>query len=143
MPGPCWSSSIERGRHSVSEVLEGRRRERARLIEAARSHVIRLKGTLPLIAAAVVGSVARGDFNAWSDVDVVVVAESLPERIPDRSGLLATDAPGGVQTVGFTVEEFELAWRKGNPLAREATDAGVVLMGEAFLRTPRSGRSPT
>jgi predicted nucleotidyltransferase len=87
-----------------------------------------------VLAAAVVGSVARGDFNVWSDVDVVVVAEGLPERAPDRGLLLVTDAPGRVQPVGFTPEELAMALRRGNPLAREAVTSGVVLSGGELLR---------
>jgi uncharacterized protein len=121
------------GRLSVADVLSERRRERERLIELARSYVAGLHKRVPVAAAAVVGSVARGDFNVWSDVDVVVVAEPLPARSPERSGLLLEDAPAGVQPVGFTPQEFEYAWQAGNPLVREATELGVVLAGKDFL----------
>ena len=117
----------------MAEVLASRRREQERLIELARSYAERLSVRVPLAAAAVVGSVARGDFNVWSDVDVVVVAEPLPTRSPERSGLLLEDAPAGVQPVGFTPEEFEAAWRARNPLVREAVGLGVVLAGKDFL----------
>jgi hypothetical protein len=92
------------------------------------------------IAAAVVGSVARGDFNVWSDVDVVV-AEEVPERMPDRAALLTADAPGRVQPVGFRPDEFDAARRKGNRLAREASEAGVVMAGGDFVRQ-RSRSAP-
>jgi hypothetical protein len=117
----------------VAEALSERRQERERLVALARGYVQALSRRLPVPAAAVVGSVARGDFNVWSDVDVVVVAPGLPERLPDRTALLSSDAPGGVQPVGFQPAEFERAWRKGNPLAREATSVGIVLQGEDFL----------
>jgi len=81
----------------------------------------------------VVGSVARGDFNVWSDVDVVVVSEGLPARAPDRAAVLAADAPPGVQPVGFTPDEFRRAWERRNPLARSVAGEGVVLLGEAFF----------
>lgn len=45
----------------------------------------------------VFGSVARGDFNLWSDIDVLVVADNLPERWLDRLGRLA---PLGKNTAG-------------------------------------------
>jgi predicted nucleotidyltransferase len=118
----------------MSEALAQRRRERDRLIELARSYVERLARRRPLVAAVVVGSVARGDFNVWSDVDVVVVAEGLPERAPERGDALGEDAPGGVQPVGFTPDEFVQALGRGNPLAREAVTRGIVLLGGEFLR---------
>ena len=79
----------------MADVLAERRRERDELIGLARSYVERLAGELDVVAAAVAGSVARGDFNVWSDVDVVVVAPGLPERAPDGLRLLGADAPAG------------------------------------------------
>jgi len=117
----------------MAEALAERARERERLIELARSYVERLSRRRPLLAAAVVGSVARGDFNVWSDVDVVIVAADLPERAPDRGRLLVEDAPGGVQPVGFTPEELTEALRRGNALAREAVTSPVVLLGGELL----------
>jgi hypothetical protein len=117
----------------MSEALAERARERERLVELARGYVQRLAERHPVLAATVVGSVARGDFNVWSDVDVVVVAEGLPERAPDRGLLLAADAPGGVQAAGFTPEELAEALRRGNPLAVEAVTSGVVLLGGELL----------
>jgi hypothetical protein len=64
---------------------------------------------------------------------VVVVAEGLPARAPDRAAVLAADAPSGVQPVGFTPEEFRRAWEWQNPLARSVAGEGVILLGEAFF----------
>jgi hypothetical protein len=115
------------------DALAERSQERDRLIELARSYVDRLVARVPLVAAAVVGSVARGDFNVWSDDDVVVVAETLPERAPERGRILGEDVPGGVQPVGFTPAEFEAALGRGNPLAAEAVSMGIVLLGPEFF----------
>ena len=117
----------------MADVLAERRREQELLIGLAREYVERLCGRLDIEAAVVVGSVARGDFNVWSDVDVIVIAEGLPQRAPDRLGLLALDAPPRVQPVGFSKDEFEEARRKRNPLVLEATERGVVLAGETVL----------
>lgn len=117
----------------MADPLAERTIERERLIELARDYVERLAARLSLVAAAVVGSVARGDFNVWSDVDVVVIADALPVRVPDRAALLAADLSPGVQPVGFTPDEFVAARARGNALAREAVEAGVILVGEAFF----------
>ena len=123
----------------MADALAERARERDRLIGLGRTYVERLSRRRPVVAAAVVGSVARGDFNVWSDVDVVVVAESLPERAPARSGALAEDVHGGVQPIGYTPAEFGEALARGNPLAREAVTTGVVLLGADFLRKSAEG----
>jgi hypothetical protein len=127
------------GRLSVPDVLAERRRERERLIGLARGYVERLAARLPVDAAVVVGSVARGDFNVWSDIDVVVVAEGLPERAVDRLGLLLEGAPVGVQPVGFSKSEFRHALAKRNRLAHEALEGGVVLLGEELIGSLRVG----
>ena len=119
---------------STADVLARRGREREELLALARGYVERLSLRLPVVAAAVVGSVARGDFNVWSDIDVVVVAAELPERTPDRAALLGADAPMRVQPVGFRPEEFDAALRKRNRLAQEAAEAGFPLAGADFFR---------
>ena len=118
----------------MADVLDRRRRERERLIAVARGYVERLSERLPVVAAAVVGSVARGGFNVWSDVDVVVVAPGLPQRVPDRLRLLGADAPPGIQPVGFTPAELQAARRRRNPLIEELAERGVTLVGEDLLR---------
>ncbi|MDQ3850928.1 MAG: nucleotidyltransferase domain-containing protein [Actinomycetota bacterium] len=122
----------------MADAVAERVRERERLVGLARDYVAHLAVRHEVMAAAVVGSVARGDFNVWSDVDVVVVVEHLPDRVPDRATLLAQHVPAGVQPVGFTPAEFRTAWTKGNPLVRE-TAAGIALLGEGFLRLVASG----
>lgn len=118
----------------MTEALAERARERERLLGLARDYVERLAARHPVLAAAVVGSVARGDFNVWSDVDVVVVVQHLPERAPDRAMLLVEGAPGGVQAVGYTPDELAAALRRHNPLAEETVTTGVVLVGGEVLR---------
>ncbi len=117
----------------MPDVLAERRAEQERLLGLARDYIRRLSGRIPVLAAVVVGSVARGDFNVWSDVDVLVVAEDLPERAPERAAALGLDAPARVQPVGFTPRELAEAARRGNPLAREALEVGVVLTGGDIL----------
>lgn len=108
--------------------VEERYAERARLVGLARDHVRRLCERLPVRQAAVVGSVARGDFNVWSDVDVVLVVEDLPERTLDRLELLMEGRPPEVQPIGFTPDELEDARRRGNPLVVELDSIGISLL---------------
>lgn len=114
----------------MSDVLESRRRERTELIALAHRYVDDLAQRVNVIAAAVAGSVARGDFNVWSDIDVVVVAEELPTRTPDRMTVLMEGVFPRVQPVGFTPEEFRVAVRRKNRLVLEALDSGVLLNGD-------------
>ena len=118
-----------------------RRIERHRLIELARAHAETVKARLPVIAVLLVGSVARGDFNVWSGVDVVVVAEALPEQPSARGALLKDGAPAGVQVVGFTRIELRKAAKQANRLVLDLAAHGILLTGdgsviaEAFMPT--------
>ncbi len=102
--------------------------EQERLVALAREHVQRLSARLRIREAAVVGSVARGDFNVWSDVDVVVVADALPERMPDRAAVLMEGRPPRVEPIGFTPEELEDARRRSNPLVVELDSIGISVL---------------
>jgi uncharacterized protein len=115
----------------MHEVVVRRQAERESLIALAGEYVAALAARVPVRAAYAAGSVARGDFNVWSDIDVVVVADTLPDRVPDRTALLTSEAPPRIQPIGFTPEEFERARRKRNPLVLEALALGVRLDGRA------------
>lgn len=117
----------------MAKTIERRRRELEELRERARHYVHRLADRIPIRAAAIAGSVARGDFNVWSDIDVVVVSDALPARVPDRGLVLIEDAPGRVQPIGYTTEEFERAYRRGDRLVHEVVETGVVLWGDDFF----------
>ncbi len=108
--------------------IEERYAERERLIGLAREHASRLCERLAVRQAAVVGSVARGDFNVWSDVDVVVVVEQLPDRTLDRLELLMEGRPPRVEPIGFTPAELAEARRRRNPVVVELDSIGISVL---------------
>lgn len=112
----------------TTDPLERRRDEREERLARAREHVERLNERMSVIGAAVAGSVSRGDFNLWSDVDVVVVSDDLPAPGPARGEALG-DAASGLELHGYTSAEFARALERGDRLAREAVERGVVLIG--------------
>jgi uncharacterized protein len=113
-----------------ADPLDRRRAERDRRIACAREHVEALARRMPLRGAAVAGSVASGDFNLWSDFDVVVVSDALPAPGSARATALATGAAPGLELHGYTSAEFARALARGDRLAREAVERGVLLTGE-------------
>ena len=119
----------------TADPLERRRAERDRLLARAREHVEGLARRMPVAGAAVVGSVARGDFNVWSDVDLLLVFRSPAAKSPARLAALVAIAPPGIQIVAWSTDEFVQACRAGNPIAREALAVGEVLHGEGVLRS--------
>lgn len=113
----------------AAEVLARRRARREALLDEARAFVLGLGPDLGVRAVVVYGSVARGDFNAWSDVDVLVVAERLPDDYRDRLAALGWPAPGPVEPLAWTPAEHARQRARRNPIAVEADDIGVWLVG--------------
>ncbi|PZS22661.1 MAG: DNA polymerase III subunit beta [Acidimicrobiales bacterium] len=104
-----------------------RRAEQAYLLELARDYERGL-GLAGVRAVVVFGSVARGDFNLGSDVDVLVVVDDLPERLRDRLELLSSAVPR-VQALGWTSDELATQLRRGDPIAVGIYETGVVIQG--------------
>lgn len=116
------------------EVVEGRRRLRENIIEEA----TRWASKLPFKATAIlIGSYARGDFNLWSDVDILLISECLSGNPIER--LKALDIPSGFQVIPLTLKEYgKLLHRWGNPIV-EAVRSGVVLRDDFKIAKSDNG----
>ncbi len=110
-------------------IVVRRRAEQEARIRCAADWAHELAKRLDLVAVVVFGSSARGDFNKWSDIDVLVVANELPEGARERLALLTELAPIGVQPVGWTPNEFADRRRRNDPIARECDGVGVTVLG--------------
>lgn len=114
---------------SVQAVAARRRRERAAAIDVARRYAVTLAEDIPVVAVVVFGSYARGDFNTWSDIDVLVISDALPTGFRERIDVLWRHRPPGLEPVGWTVAEHAERRRRRDPIATEADAAGVVVLG--------------
>ena len=111
------------------------------MIQAARTYIRTKVGVIPIRAAYVVGSVARGDFNQWSDIDVVIVADGLSPRALDRIDLFS-DRPPGIEVFAYTPRELEQERERKNPIVLEAGHIGIdLLAGPEGRLQPRAQRS--
>lgn len=108
----------------IVEAVHRRRKEREELLAWARSYADGLPDDLAVVGAAVVGSVARGDFNLWSDVDVLVVAIEVPDRLE-----AAAPWPAWLQPVVWKPDEWHHRLSRDDPMAAEAVHAGVWVRG--------------
>lgn len=117
---------------TAAEVIARRRASRLALLTLARAHLGALPGEVRVLAAVVVGSVARGDFHDSSDVDLVLVADALPDDPGERWTLVASPH-GVVQPVAWTAREWRAAGRRRNPMVVDALDHGVWLVGSPAL----------
>lgn len=114
----------------VEAVIERRRAQRRALIARTRQWAAELEPRLSLRAAVVFGSVARGDFNRWSDVDVLLVSDDFRGNPLERVEALGPRPPL-VQPITWTPAEWRAQLARKNPIAIEAVADGVWLAGGA------------
>jgi predicted nucleotidyltransferase len=114
----------------VRAIVDRRRAEQAAAFDTARRYAEALATEVPLTAAIVFGSYARGDFNTWSDIDVLVISDHLPDNGRARLDLLWRYVEGGVSPVGWTVREHEARRRMRDPIATEVEAVGVTVATE-------------
>lgn len=112
----------------AERVLERRRAQRNVLVENARRFADELTERIELRAAVVIGSVARGDFNVWSDVDLLVIADALPARSLERLAAVEPRPPL-IQPIPWTPAEWRSELGRRNPMALEAMERGIWLRG--------------
>lgn len=124
----------------MERVIEKRIREWRRVVEKARSWALslRLEATVVLV-----GSYARGDFNVWSDVDIVIVSPAFKGLNPIER-LKTVDAPPGFEIIPWTPEELDRMIAKKNPLALELVEHGIILRDDLGLKGYiRRSRNPS
>jgi uncharacterized protein len=74
------------------------------------------------------GSVARGESDPWSDLDLIIVAETdrpFLERFKDFAGLY--DVWSSLDLLIYTPAEFQRMVADENPLVMQALREGVLL----------------
>jgi predicted nucleotidyltransferase len=83
-----------------------RKREYEVLLAEARGFAERLRNVLPDARVWLYGSVARGDWNLHSDIDLLVVG-GVPKDPLERSTFLYQFTTGREEPKGLTVAEFD------------------------------------
>ena len=119
------------------EILQRREGQRARWLNMARAYAERLRERLGKVTAVVYGSVARGDFNLGSDVDILIVAEGLPNHPLVRMDLLYSCLEGPLEPRGYTVTEFRTLRAKGHPFLATVLREGVAVTDDLSLVNER------
>ncbi|PUA31496.1 MAG: hypothetical protein B9J98_05975 [Candidatus Terraquivivens tikiterensis] len=110
------------------EIIERRKKERTRIIEEAREWVSTLGFRLTVI---LIGSYARGDFNLWSDVDILLVSDVFQGNPLNR--LKMVNPPPGYEVIPVNTYEFLENMRKKNVLIQEASKHGIILRDDLNL----------
>ncbi len=106
-------------------------RKREQALREAIEFVRCVSRKLKIVHAWLYGSYARGDFNEWSDVDVLIVVEDdLPARPVDRLSIIeeCLERYPSIEPVVVTVKEFEKMRQKRNPIVVDVEHHGVNLL---------------
>jgi len=114
------------------EVIKKRVRQRENVIELIRRWVGGMRFT---VTAVIIGSYARGDFNVWSDVDVLLVSDYFLGNPIER--LRHIDPPPGVEVIPLRIDEFERLREKRDPIAVEANSLGIVVRDDLRIFSRR------
>ena len=96
------------------------------LREYARRAVDRGARTVILI-----GSLARGDYTAFSDADIVIVSDNVPERSLDRiTDFIDPTLSVDVEPRVYTSRELLKMAEEGRKIVREILEYGKLLAGD-------------
>lgn len=114
---------------SAGEIVARRRAGRRERLAAAGRYAEAVRARIPVRAVVVFGSVARGDWHAGSDIDVLIVAD-VPAgmRMLDRLEA-AGPVHAGVQPLVWTIREWSQRWTRDDRYARACVEEGVWLVG--------------
>lgn len=78
-----------------------------------------------------IGSLARGDYTAFSDADVLIIADNVPRRPIDRlKKFIDPLFPIDLDVRVYTSEEFLSMAEKGMRIVKETVKHGLVIAGD-------------
>lgn len=119
------------------EVIKERARRREEYLREARKFAECVLRKLSNSTVIVYGSVARGDYNEWSDIDVLIVtSNNIPQKPMERLDLVYEYVRRGlpIEPVIVTYDEFIKLLNRKNPLIIDALERGVVLVDKLNIR---------
>jgi len=115
---------------SCVEILRRRLLEWLSVVKTVDEYSRVLRTRLGRVSIILHGSFARGDFNVWSDVDLIIVSEKFYGiRVLDRYDLL-NPTPPRVEPIPLTPEEFEANLEK--PVWRHALNRGSIIFVDDY-----------
>ena len=81
------------------------------------------------------GSLARGDFNERSDVDIIIISSNLPKSYYKRAKLLYNliETFDPIEPIGFTPDEFIKMIKKRHCTSLFAMDEGKAIYGKKYF----------
>ena len=113
---------------SLDDVIRKRGAEGERVINELRDYAAKLRGRFGRLTVILYGSYARGDFNLWSDVDVLIISGHFRGTDFVTRCVELNDAPPKLEPICWTPEEAFKALAK--PWWREVLKHHVVIIDD-------------
>ena len=108
------------------KIPKERIREWLNALDTAKRYADQLHEALGPVTVLLHGSFARGDFNLWSDIDLIIISSRFTNTRPlDRYNILP-DNPPRVEPIPLTPEEFLNLLEK--PAWKQALTRGTVII---------------
>ena len=112
---------------SKMEIVEKRIEERNKIIQEAKAY----SKTLPFkCSVLLIGSYARGDFNLWSDIDLLIIGNFNGNPLERLKNI---DFPSGYEIIMLTPEEINTMKMKSDEFTTDALKDGVILRDDSGI----------
>ena len=84
-----------------------------------------------VMAIVLIGSLARGDYTAFSDADIVIIVKNDSRRFVDRiAEYIDTDLGIDVEPRVYTVDEIMGMCKERRRIVKEIAEHGILLAGD-------------
>ena len=82
-------------------------------------------------AVVLIGSLARGDYTAFSDADIIVISDNVPEKPMERlRDFIDPTLPVDVEPRVYTMKEFLKMAKEGRKVVKDVVKYGILLAGD-------------
>ena len=109
------------------EIIEKRKREREKVIKQVKEFARHLKSKCTVL---LIGSFARGDFNLWSDVDLLIIGNFSGNPLERLKNI---DLPAGYEAILLTPDELISRRGKNDSFIEEALQQGIIVRDDFGL----------
>ncbi|MCD6254776.1 MAG: nucleotidyltransferase domain-containing protein [Deltaproteobacteria bacterium] len=115
------------------EIIKRRKRELRKRVELARGFLQSIYGYLSPMTAIIIGSTARGDFNQWSDIDLVIISDRFPENPIDRFRMVELRILPGIEPIPLRTADLMRLVEKKAPVLEDMVE-GIFLVDDLGIR---------
>jgi hypothetical protein len=109
------------------EIIERRKRQRDEVIGQVSEFT---KGLNFKCTVLLIGSYARGDFNLWSDVDLLIIGEFSGTPVERLKNI---NLPAGYEAILLTPDELVRKRNKNDRFINESLENGVLVRDDLHL----------